>query len=173
MRPNIFPNRKRLAIDEEFRVDGIAAQEPFGVTASIGQSNYEELSGMILAAKFEKYGPIATKFLGAFSIAIIVLGIVHIISMWIVFDKAGEPGWVSIVPYYNMWVLAKVGDKPGWMGLLLFFGGLIPFIGPIVVLVLWAVISIGVAKAFDRGVGFGIGLTILPFVFYPILAFTN
>jgi len=162
-----------MAIDEELRVNGIAAQEPFGTTVSIGQSSYEELSGIILAAKFEKYGPIFVKFFGAFFIVAIVLGLIQTISMWIVFNKAGYPGWAAIVPYYNMWVLAEVGDKPGWLGLLFCFGGAIPFIGPIVVLVLWAVISIGVARAFGHGVGFGIGLTIVPFVFYPILAFAS
>lgn len=162
-----------MAIDEELRVNGIAAQEPFGTTISIGQSSYEELSGIILAAELEKFGSIFAKFFGVFFIAIIILGLIQTISMWIIFNKAGQPGWAAIVPYYNMWVLAEVGDKPGWLGLLFCFGGVIPFIGPILVLVLWAVISIGVARAFDRGVGFGIGLTIIPFVFYPILAFAR
>lgn len=162
-----------MAIDEELRVNGIAAQEPFGTTVSIGQSSYEELSGIIIAAELEKFGSIFTKFFGVFFIAIIILGLIQTISIWIIFNKAGQPGWAAIVPYYNMWVLAEVGDKPGWLGLLFCFGGVIPFIGPIVVLVLWAVISIGVARAFDRGVGFGIGLTIIPFVFYPILAFAR
>jgi len=34
-------------------------------------------------------------------------------------------------------------------------------------------ISIGVAKAFGRGVVFGIGLTLVPFIFFPILAFAR
>jgi len=162
-----------VTIDKELRVNGIAAQEPFGATVSIGQSSYEELSGIIIDAELEKLGSIFTKFFGVFFIAIIILGLIQTISMWIIFNKAGQPGWAAIVPYYNMWVLAEVGDKPGWLGLLFCFGGTIPFIGPIVVFVLWAVISIGVARAFDRGVGFGIGLTIIPFVFYPILAFAS
>jgi DNA-directed RNA polymerase subunit RPC12/RpoP len=162
-----------MAIDEELRVNGIAAQEPSGTTVSIGQSSYEELLGIILAAEFKKFGSIFVKFFRVFFIAIIILGLIQTISMWIVFEKAGQPGWAAIVPYYNMWVLAEVGDKPGWLGLLFCFGGAIPFIGPLVVLVLWAVISIGVARAFGRGIGFGIGLTIIPFVFYPILAFAS
>ena len=161
------------AIDEELRVDGIAAQEPFGGTVSIGPSSYEELLGIILAAEFEKYGSIFAKFFGVFLIAAIVLGLVQTISMWIVFNKAGQPGWAAIVPYYNMWVLAEIADKPGWLGLLFCFSGAIPFVGPIVTLVLWVVISIGVARTFGRGVAFGIGLTIVPFIFYPVLAFAS
>ena len=45
--------------------------------------------------------------------------------------------------------------------------------GILVGLVLSFVISIGVAKAFGRGAGFGVGLTLLPIVFYPILAFAS
>jgi len=162
-----------MAIDEELTVEGIAARDPLGDTFSIGQSSYEELFGIILAVEFEKVGSILARFFGAFAIVALVLGLIHIISMWIVFNKAGHPGWAAIVPYYNMWVLAEIADKPGWLGLLFCFGGAIPFVGPVVVLVLWAVISIGVARAFERGVGFGIGLTIVPFVFYPILAFAS
>jgi VIT1/CCC1 family predicted Fe2+/Mn2+ transporter len=35
------------------------------------------------------------------------------------------------------------------------------------------VIAIGVAKAFSRGVLFGLGLALLSFIFYPILAFAS
>jgi hypothetical protein len=162
-----------MAVDEKLTVESIAASNPLGDTLSIGQSSYEELFGIILAAQFQKYGPILAKFLGAFVIVVLVLGFIHIISMWIIFNKAGHPGWASIVPYYNMWVLAEIADKPGWLGLLFCFGGAIPYIGPIVVLVLWAVISFGVARSFNRGIGFGIGLTVVPFIFYPILAFAS
>jgi len=161
------------AIDEDLRVDGIAAQEPLGDTVSIGQNSFEELSGIILAGKLEKFGPLIAKFFGTFLIVGSVLVILQIISMWILFNKAGQPGWAAIVPFYNMWVLAEVGDRPGWVGLLYCFSGAIPFVGPIGTLVLWAIISIGVARTFGRGIGFGIGLTIIPFVFYPILAFAN
>jgi hypothetical protein len=40
-------------------------------------------------------------------------------------------------------------------------------------LILSLVISIGVAKAFGRGILFGIGLFLLPFIFYLILAFAG
>ena len=101
------------------------------------------------------------------------LAIIQIVATWVVFEKAGQPGWAVIVPFYNMWVWAEVADKPGWMGLLTYFAGVIPFIGFIIQLCLWIIISIGVAKTFDKGVLFGIGLFLLPFIFYPILAFCS
>jgi len=106
-------------------------------------------------------------------LAILLVSIVHVVSMWIVFEKAGQPGWAVLVPIYNMWVWAEVGDKPGWWGLVMAFGGIIPIVGPIIEIVLWILISVGIARAFGRGVGFGIGLILVPFIFYPILAFSN
>ncbi len=162
-----------LEIDKEFAVTGIAVRESFGNTISIGPRSYKELKDIAFAATLAKIKSVFTKFFCGFAVVILVACLLQTISMWIVFEKAGEPGWAAIVPYYNMWVLAEVGDKPGWLGLLFCFGGAIPFVGSIVVLVLWAVISIGVARAFGRGVGFGIGLALVPIVFYPILAFTS
>jgi hypothetical protein len=159
--------------DEELRIDGIGVTKRYGDTVSIGPRSYEELSGIVFAPVAKKVGSIFTKFFCGLMLVILVFGLLQTISMWIVFEKAGEPGWAILVPGYNMWVLAEVGDKPGWLGLLMFFSGFVPYAGGLVGLILSLVISIGVAKAFDRGVGFGVGLTLLPIVFYPILAFSN
>jgi hypothetical protein len=72
-----------------------------------------------------------------------------------------------------MWVLADIGDRPGWTGLLMCFSCFIPVVGLFVGLVMQVYISIGVATTFDRGILFGLGLSFLPFVFYPILAFAR
>ena len=44
---------------------------------------------------------------------------------------------------------------------------------PFINLVIGIIMSLGVADSFGRGAGFGIGLFFLPFIFYPILAFTD
>jgi len=55
------------------------------------------------------------KFFCGFAIVILLLGIIQIMSMWIVFEKDGRRGWTSIVPFYDMWVLAEIGGKSGWV----------------------------------------------------------
>jgi len=145
----------------------------YGNTVSIGPSSYEELKEKVFAPTAKKIRSIFTKFFCGFLLVVIVVALVLTVSMWIVFDKAGEPGWAAFVPGYNTWVLAEIADKPGWWGLVMFFSAYIPYIGPLVGLVLSLVISIGVAKAFNRGVAFGVGLCLVPFVFYPILAFSS
>ena len=162
--------------DTGFTVEGAVVQEPFGQVVVIGQRSYEELSEKAMettVTELKGFSALFAKSLCAISVVIIILALIQVISMWIVFDKAGQPGWAAIVPFYNMWVLAEVGDKPGWMGLVMCFCGGIPFIGFILYWILWIYISLGVAQTFDRGIGFGIGLSLFPFIFYPILAFSR
>lgn len=39
------------------------------------------------------------------------ISIFSIVCMWMVFEKAGEPGWQAIIPVWNAWVLAKIANK--------------------------------------------------------------
>jgi DNA-directed RNA polymerase subunit RPC12/RpoP len=160
-------------VDGDFRVGGIAVLDELGNTVAIGASSFEELSAPILASQFAKFGGLIGRFFCGFMLVLLVLALVVVVSMWIVFEKAGHPGWAAIVPIYNVWVLAEVGDRPGWWGLAAALSGGIPYVGPVVQLVLWITIYVGVAKAFGRGVLFGLGLCFLPFVFFPVLAFSS
>jgi hypothetical protein len=88
---------------------------------------------------------------------------VMIISTWIVFTKAGQPGWASIIPIYQAYVLLLIAGKPGWWLVLMFI--------PVANFVVAIMVAIGVAENFGKSAGFGIGLAFLPIIFYPILAF--
>jgi hypothetical protein len=44
---------------------------------------------------------------------------------------------------------------------------------PFVNLIIWIILCIDVAKSFGKGAGFGIGLLLLPIIFFPILGFGN
>jgi hypothetical protein len=92
-----------------------------------------------------------------------VVMLLIIIAMWKVFSKAGQPGWAILIPIYNVYVLCKVAGRPGWWVILL----LIPFVNFIICIIL----DIDIAKNFGKGAGFGIGLLLLPFIFFPILGF--
>ena len=94
------------------------------------------------------------------SLAIIVLGIV---AMWKVFEKAGEPGWAAIIPFYNLYVLFKITWGNGWYFLLLLI--------PIANVVITIITTFKLARAFRKGFWFGLGLLFLNPVFLGILAF--
>ena len=100
---------------------------------------------------------------GILIVAYIVLLVLFIAGMWKTFQKAGEPGWAAIIPIYNVIVLLRIAGRPLWWIVLM----LIPCVN-IVVLVL---VCLDVARNFGRSPGFGIGILLLPFVFYPILGF--
>ena len=82
-------------------------------------------------------------------------------GIWKTFEKAGQPGWAAIVPFYNYYIMAKIGDVKNWW--LIF----IPFVNIYIIFV----IMIALAKSFGKDTGFGIGLVFLGFIFFPILGF--
>ena len=98
-----------------------------------------------------------------FWICEIVFVVLMVASLWKVFSKAGQPGWAAIIPIVNLYFLCKVAGRPGWWLILL----LIPFVD----IVIFIIVDIDIAKRFGKGAGFGIGLFLLPFIFFPILAF--
>jgi hypothetical protein len=100
----------------------------------------------------------AVGLLVALAILVAVVG-----GTWLTFSKAGEPGWAAIVPIYNVYVMIEIGGNEWWYLLLLLV--------PVVNVFVTAKISIDLAKSFGRGVLFGLGLWLLPFVFFPVLGF--
>jgi hypothetical protein len=80
-----------------------------------------------------------------------------------VFTKAGKPGWAAIVPIYNLVVLLEIAGKPLWW--------IVLFLIPLVNIIMCIIVSIAVAKNFGKSAGFGVGLGLLGFIFYPILGF--
>jgi hypothetical protein len=93
----------------------------------------------------------------------LVIVVAIIAGVWKVFVKAGKPGWAAIIPIYNLIVLLQIAGKPLWW--------IILFIIPLVNLIMAILVSIAVAQKFGKGTGFGVGLALLGFIFYPILGF--
>jgi len=87
------------------------------------------------------------------------VGLVLIIAEWKIFVKAGEPGWACLVPIYNLIVLLKIAGKPIWWILILWL--VIP----------WFLLNFSLAGKFGKGSGFGLGLSLLPPIFYLLLGF--
>lgn len=89
--------------------------------------------------------------------------IVIIAGMWKVFEKAGQPGWAAIVPFYNLYVLTQIaGREILWFILLLI---------PLVNFIAGFLVSLDIARKFGQSTLFGVGLFFLPFIFYPMLGF--
>lgn len=78
-----------------------------------------------------------------FTIGAIVVMLISLISMCVLFTKAGRPGWYAIVPFFNVWKEFEIIAGSGWKCLLM----LIPLIGQIYMLVaIWKL-----SKAYGYG----------------------
>jgi len=102
-------------------------------------------------------------FMGVMILCVLAVAVVTIAGMWKVFEKAGKPGWAAIVPIYNIIVMLEVIGRPLWW---IFF-----FLIPLVNVVFAILLYIDLAKSFGQGAGFGLGLMLLSFIFFPILGF--
>ena len=119
--------------------------------------------------------------MATFGLIIAVIGILQIIGQWKAFKKAGKGGWEAIIPIYNVIVQCKiVGLNPLWVAVV--YGGgiilnLIPIIGQFLASFLSiyfaVVLSISTARSFGKDDGFGVGILLLGPIFWPILGFSN
>lgn len=93
----------------------------------------------------------------------LIIFILFIVAWWKIFEKAGEAGWKSIIPFYNYYILFKIVWGNGLLFLLMF----IPFVNFIIAIIL----EVKLAKAYGQSGGFAVGLIFLPNIFTLILAF--
>ncbi len=100
-----------------------------------------------------------------FLVVELLLIAVVVIGMWKVFVKARQPGWAAIIPFFNIYILCVIAGRPAWW--------IVLFLIPIVNIVVTILVSLDIAKYFGKSAAYAIGLFLLPFVFYPMLGFSN
>jgi hypothetical protein len=98
-----------------------------------------------------------------FFIFMLVISIFYIFCLWKIYEKAGQPGWASIVPIYGTYIFTKIIGKPWWWVILI----IIPYVN--FIFAIWGANLL--SKSFGKDTGFTVGLVFLSFVFLPILAF--
>lgn len=119
-----------------------------------------EVAGIILGA------------IGIFGFFALAFAIFSFFVIWKLFEKAGKPGWASIIPIYNLIVLLEiVGYK--WYYIFVYCASVIPYIGYIIVLLFNITLYIKLAKSYGKQTGFGIGLLFLFPIFAAMLSFSK
>lgn len=93
----------------------------------------------------------------------LVLAILLIVARWKIYEKAGEEGWKSLIPFYNTYIMFKIAWRNGWLFLLELI--------PIANIVIAIICMVKLSKAFGQGGGFALGLIFLPNIFELILGF--
>lgn len=99
------------------------------------------------------------------SLISLVLVVLVIVAVWKIFEKAGEPGWKALIPFYNIYTEYKMFWGNGWLFLLT----LVPVVNVVVTFMMLHKMS----KAFGHGIGFTLGLIFLPYIFMMILGFNS
>lgn len=102
-------------------------------------------------------------FLTTFGAVVLIAYLISVVGMWRVYEKAGKPGWASLIPIYNYLVLVEIVGRPIWWFFLLFIPGVNAVIG---VILLW-----DLNRSFGQSTGFFLGLVFLSAIFFPILGF--
>ena len=103
--------------------------------------------------------------LGAFLGIMVFIGviiIVLVIAYWKIYEKCNKPGWAAALPFYNTWVLFEICGYKGWYSL-------IPFLNIIDAIMC----NFKLAKVFNKGTGFGLGLLLLNPIFTCVLGFSS
>ena len=100
---------------------------------------------------------------GAILLYFVVFYAIIVIPYWVIFTKAGRPGWPALIPIYSSYIMLKVVGRPGWWLWL--------FLIPVVNFVILIIMLNDLSKSFGHGVGFTFGLIFLSLIFYYILAF--
>lgn len=88
-----------------------------------------------------------------------------LLGYWILFMKAGEEGWMSLVPLLGTYKMFEMVYGNGWKMLLMLVPGLN--------IVLWIGYCIRFAQVFDRHWAFGIGMLFCPQIMILYFAFSS
>jgi hypothetical protein len=96
-----------------------------------------------------------------------VLFVLWCVSAWRMHEKAGQPGWVGIIPGVNVLGRLKMIGKPYWWAVLYFV--------PLLDVIVHIVVMVGVARTFGKSALFGL-LTAVPFLepfLFPFIGLTD
>ena len=93
----------------------------------------------------------------------LIISVVMLISLIKIFKRNGKPGWGAIIPIYNFILMSEIAEVKSTYVILLFV--------PIANIYARYVIYKGIAKKYNKGSGYAVGMLLVPFIFFPMLAF--
>ena len=101
---------------------------------------------------------------GAIFMILIYLAIIAIMlaSLWKIFVKMGDPGWMGIIPFLNVYRVFQ-RSRPNDASVLTIVSIVCGFVS---LVACW-----DLAKLFGKSGAYAVGLIFLPFIFMPMLAF--
>lgn len=126
--------------------------------------SYAPTQWEVLIDTFQRWFYILLIYYLGLILPIYILSLPLIITgRWRIFIRAGENGWKAVIPIYNKYILCKMLSYPKWFFILYYI--------PIINFAIHIIVSIRLAKAFNRGKLFALGLITLNPIFILILGF--
>lgn len=110
-------------------------------------------------------------FMIAYIIIFLLLAVPGIYCTWVLYKKAGKPGWAAIIPFYNTYIFGVISKKPMWMvwtAVLMPLVTWIPLLGLILILfalVILLILLSGFVEQYKTSVLFWLG-----YIFFPLAA---
>lgn len=100
----------------------------------------------------------------------LIVSILMIVAIWKIFEKAGESGWKSLIPFYNDYILCKIANCKN-----LFFARLIANIVMMITMVPMMILFLGIAmfgsEASLAGIGIGFLMALVIFLLSILVSF--
>ncbi len=111
----------------------------------------------------------------------VIMVVILIIAQWKMFKKAGQPGWLVLIPFYGQYKMYDIcwNKKIYWVVLILSIifntldSVLLVSLCSILSIVIYVIFSINLSRAFGFSDAFALGLIFLPVIFYLIAAFSK
>ncbi|HNW89006.1 MAG TPA: signal peptidase I [Bacteroidales bacterium] len=101
-----------------------------------------------------------------YAILTIVFFIATMIGLWGLFAKAGQKGWIVLIPFYNFYIWLKIIKKPLWWYIFI----LVPFINVFTIMLM----IVELVKCYNKnGLGAQALSILVPFGYLPYLAFVS
>ncbi|MEI6854007.1 MAG: signal peptidase I [Bacteroidota bacterium] len=101
-----------------------------------------------------------------YSILTLLFFISSVAALWGLFEKAGQKGWMVLVPFYNFYIWLKIIDKPLWWYIFI----IIPFINIFTLLLM----IVELVKCFNKNGLIEQAVAVLvPFFYLPYIAFIS
>lgn len=102
-------------------------------------------------------------FIGTYIMSMLVLSVLLCVGLWFTYKKLGKKGYEGLIPGHSTVIMLEAGGNPMWWFFLLLI--------PLVNIYFLIKANMDFAESFGKPKWFGIGLALIPQIFYLILGF--